>query len=121
MRWFRSNRYFAARLALIAVALQIVLTFGHVHLALLTAADQEMSQAAAETGGSDPSNRNPSGRAELDCPVCALLHLSAGTMPAVAPALPPPIPAAFVTLTPHESSRLIAAARISQQARAPPA
>jgi len=121
MRWFRSNRYFGARLALIAAALQLVLTFGHVHLALLTAADQEMSRAAAPSGGSDPSNHNPSGPSELDCPVCALLHLSAATTPAVAPALPPPIAVAFATLTPHASSRLIAAARISQQARAPPA
>jgi hypothetical protein len=121
MRWFRSNRYFGARLALIAVALQLVLTFGHVHLALKTAADQEMSWAAAGSGGSDPSDRNPSGLAELDCPLCALLHLSATTTPALAPALPPPIAAAFVTLTPHASTRLVASARISQQARAPPA
>ena len=121
MRWFRSNRYFGARLALIAVALQLVLTFGHVHLALLTAADQEISATATGSGGSDPSDRNPSGLSDLDCPLCALLHLSAATTPALAPALPPLIPAAFVTLTPHACSHLIATVRISQQARAPPA
>lgn len=120
MRWFRSNRYFGARLALIAVALQLVLTFGHVHLALLAAADQEMSATAAGSGGSDPSDHNPSGLAELDCPLCALIHLSAAT-PALAPVLPPLIAAAFVTLTPHGSSSLMVAVRISQQARGPPA
>jgi len=121
MRWFRSNRYFGARLALIAVALQLVLTFGHVHLAPLMAADQELSSAAAGSGGSAPSDRNRGGSADLDCPVCALLHLSAATTPAVAPVLPPPILAAFVTLTPQDSSSLIGAATISPQARAPPA
>ena len=109
MHWFRSNRYFGARLALIALALQFVLAFGHVHLALQgqAAADQELSSTSAPSGGSDTSDRKPNGPAELDCPVCALIHLSAAATPAVAPILPLPAAAGFVTLTPHRYACLL--------------
>ena len=120
MRWFRSNRQFGARLALIAMAWQFLLTFGHAHVRQPTLAEQELAAIAMGSGGSGKSDRNESGLAELDCPVCALLHLSAASMPAVAPVLPLPMAAAFVTLAPHAHARLAAASWISQQARAPP-
>jgi hypothetical protein len=119
MRWFRSNRHFGTRLALIAVALQFVLTFGHVHLAQ-AAAHHELSSTAAGPGGSDQSDRKPNGLAELDCPVCALIHLSAAAAPSAAPVLPLPA-AEFVTLRPRADTAATAAPRISQRARAPPA
>jgi hypothetical protein len=120
MRWFRSNRHFGARLALIALALQFVLTFGHVHLAQ-AAAHQELSSTATGPGESDQSDRKPNGLAELDCPVCALIHLSAAAAPAVAPVLPLPATTEFVTLRPQADTAATAAPRISQRARAPPA
>jgi Protein of unknown function (DUF2946) len=120
MRWFRSNRQFGARLALIALALQFLLTFGHVNVRLLTQAEQELASIAMGSGGSDTSDRNQSGLAELDCPVCALIHLSAAAMPAVAPVLPLPMAAEFVTLAPHAHAIVATAPRISRQARAPP-
>jgi hypothetical protein len=123
MRWFRSNRHFGARLALIALALQFVLTFGHVHLALLAqaVADQELSSTATGAGGSDKPDGTPNGLAELDCPVCALIHLSAAAAPSVAPVLPLPTATEFVTLRPPADTAATAAPRISQRARAPPA
>src|SRR5262245_37555640 len=118
MRWFRSNRCFGARLALIAVALQFVLTFGHVHLALLAqvAADQELSSTATGAGGSDQSDRTSNGLAELDCPVCVLIHLSAAAAPSVAPTLPLPAATEFVTLKPQADPTATAAPRIGQRA-----
>jgi hypothetical protein len=123
MHWFRSNRDFGVRLALIALTLQFVLAFGHVHLALQArpAADQALSSTAARPSGSDKSDRKPNGSAELDCPVCALLHPNAAATPSVAPLLPLPATARFVTLRPHADASRTAALRISQQARAPPA
>jgi hypothetical protein len=123
MHWFRSNRVFGARLALIALAVQFVLTFGHVHLALQAqpAADQALSSTEARSGGFDTSDRKPNGLAELDCPVCALIHLSAAATPSLAPVLPLPTAAQFITLTPQAYASPVAAPRISQQARAPPA
>lgn len=122
MRWIRSNSYFGARLALIAVALQFVLTFGHVHLALLAqTSDQELSSTATGAGGSDRPDHKPNGLAELDCPVCALIHLSAAATPSVAPILPLPAATEFVTLRPHADTATTATPRIDQQARAPPA
>lgn len=123
MHWFRSNRYFGARLALIAVALQFALTFGHVHLPLpaQAAADQELSLAASESDASASSRHKPNGLADLDCPVCALINLSAAATPSVAPAVPLPASAEFVTLHPHAYSPSTPAPRTSQRARGPPA
>jgi hypothetical protein len=121
MCWFRSNSYLGVRVALIAVALQFVLTFGHVHPALQApTADQELSSTAPGAGGSDRSDRTPNGLAELDCPVCALIHLSAAATASVAPILPLPATTEFVTLGPHADTAATAAPRIGQQARAPP-
>jgi len=123
MHWFRSNRVFGARLALIALALQFVLAFGHVHLALQAqpAADQTLSSTSAGSGGSDKSDHKSNGSAELDCPVCALIHLSTAATPSVAPVLPLPAAAQFATLTPQAYASPTTAPRIGHQARAPPA
>jgi hypothetical protein len=122
MRWFRSNRHLA-RLALIAVALQLVLTFAHLHLPPLAQAGavQALSATAGELGDPDSSGGGRNGRADLDCPICALIQMSAAATPSLAPALPLPAAVAFVTLRPHAHPMPAAAPRISQRARAPPA
>jgi hypothetical protein len=120
MRWFRSNRHLA-HLAVIAVALQLVLTFGHAHSPLPAETHYRLSVAAAGSDESDSSGGAPNGlAAEPDCPVCGLNHLSAVATFSVTPALAPPA-AQFVTLQPDSHATLAAVARISQRARAPPA
>ncbi len=78
MCWFRSKMQFGSRLALAALALQIVLTFGHVHSFLPTAVDTALSSAVAASDGSSPRDPCRNGLADFDCPICALINL-AGT------------------------------------------
>jgi hypothetical protein len=118
MRWFRTNRQFGARLALIALALQLVLTFGHVHApsaALASAAQTSQSDGTAPQG---PSHN---GLADSDCPTCALIQLSAISAPSLAPQLPLPMAIDFVMLRPRAEVAAATAPQASFQARAPPA
>jgi hypothetical protein len=98
MRWLRSNIRGFSRLALFALALQITLTFGHVHLdgRGLAAASAQAAQLAdqsatplAKARGQD--QKKSQGSADFDCPICALIQLASTSAPSVAPPLPIPL------------------------------
>lgn len=124
MHWFRSNLHLGSRLALLALAVQVILSFGHVHLNNLARASTPSataiaSGAVAPSGGA-PSH-HPDGSPEADCQICALLQLVATSTTSVAPALP--LPASFRSIRLQAPAEL--AAELSPhalfQARAPPA
>jgi len=125
MRWFRENVRFGSRLALFALAVQIVLTFGHVHGLTPALAKSAPAALANQSNGLLPNSPNPlhksNGSADFDCPICALIQLASTSVPSVAPALP--VPAMFVVFRPETPIELELAASsfFSFQARAPPA
>src|SRR3954451_15548278 len=93
MHWFRSNLRLGSRLALLALAVQVILSFGHVHL--FNPAPASPSSATAIASGAvlprgDAPNHNPAGLPDADCPICALLQLVAMSAASVAPVLPLP-------------------------------
>jgi hypothetical protein len=118
MRWFRTNRQIGARLALIAVVLQLVLTFGHVHV---PSAALSSAVLISQSNGTAPQGPDHNGRPGSDCPTCALIQLSAISAPSVAPQLPLPWAIDFVTVQPYTELAPATALRASFQARAPPA
>lgn len=124
MRWFRSNIGLGSRLALFALALQIALTFNHVHVGSLTAdAGKSVSvSVAGRSGGPGPENpsHKPNGLDDADCPICALILLASTAAPSIAPALP--IPGTFIVIRALASGEaaLTAFSYFSFQARAPP-
>jgi hypothetical protein len=59
---------------LAAIALQIVLTFAHVHAFVPTMVGTALSSAAAVSDGSSSRDPARNGLAELDCPICALMR-----------------------------------------------
>jgi hypothetical protein len=98
MRWFRSRSRLGAYLALFALAFQLAVSFGHVHLEHLT----PLSAGASALAGAQPSadDRNaaskPAGREDLAddcCPICTVIHLAGALVPAEMPSLP--LPAVF--------------------------
>ena len=117
MRWFRTNRQFGGRLALIALTLQLVLTFGHVHTpsAALASALQ-----ASQSDDTAPLGPNHSGIADIDCATCALIQLSTISAPSVAPELPLPVAAEFLVLQPSVEFAAAAEPPASFRARGPP-
>jgi hypothetical protein len=75
MRWFRSNGGRVAWLAYFALACQLVLTFGHVHLAstgvVPSALAITIDTAAASTATpASPAKKAPAGLARDICAVC---------------------------------------------------
>ena len=120
MRWFRSNMHFGARVALIALALQVVLTFGHVHApAVASTGLALLSKAVApgETGSHDPADK---GLVDSGCPTCALIQLAGTSTPAVAPTLPLPLVDDFITLRPHAELASATSPHFRSWARGPP-
>ena len=73
MAWFRTNRGVAAWLACFALACQLSLTFGHVHLGTPGIGHR----AAAETTGTgNAPPKDPVGDAGDTCAVCANISLA---------------------------------------------
>jgi len=128
MRWFRSNIRGCARLALVALAVQLALTFGHVHLdggaalasspsALLTAAKHAVAPVAVVRDQSPKSK----GTADFDCPICALIQLASTSAPSVAPPVPVPAVVGGTVLKAADESRPASALHFAFLARGPPA
>jgi hypothetical protein len=132
MRWIRSNIRGLARLALFALAVQLTLTFGHVHLDGLTPAsaqaaaltDQSAAPLAKAPGknhkSQGTSQGSSQGTADFDCPICALIQLASTSAPSVAPPLPVPVLIDGVALETPDEVGFAAPPRFAFQARGPP-
>jgi hypothetical protein len=126
MYWIRANIRFGCRLALFALAVQMVLSFGHVHIAAPTLASTNGEQlgAADESGLSlwraiTPIHKSD-GSVSDDCPICALIHLSSTSAPTAAPALPLPLNLGPLVLQAPAELPFAASLHYLFQARAPP-
>jgi hypothetical protein len=126
MYWFRSHIRLGARLALLALAVQIVLSFGHIHFYALGLASANAAQAAMaqDAGAPPPSKSGPihksDGSAGANCAICALIQLSATSAPAAGPPLPLPANRGPIGRHFPVTLGLTASPHFLFQARAPP-
>jgi hypothetical protein len=88
MRWFRRNRRLGSRIALVAIAVQLALSFAHLHLDGI-GLTPTAALAAAVVDAQLPSDK-PDGLPARDCPTCALLQMAGASLPAAPPPLPLP-------------------------------
>jgi hypothetical protein len=125
MRWFRSRKRAGSYLALFALAFQLAVSFGHVHLEHIA----PVSAGASALAGAQPSADDvtapskPAGREDLAddcCPICTLIHLAGTLVPAAMPLLP--LPAVFGRLRLELATEfdLTASHAALFRARAPP-
>jgi hypothetical protein len=85
MGWFRSRSRWGSYLALFALAFQLVVSFGHVHLeggTTTTGPAWIVAKAAV-----DPASKQAPAVADDHCPICALIHLAGTLTPSEAPTL----------------------------------
>jgi len=122
MVWWRSRQRHGAGLALLALLVQIVVSFGHIHpedFRPAAAATATASAAAhAQPGRSDPL---PPGHPDDDCPICMAVHMAAMGLVTVPPAVA--IPTEF-SLIAHErpaAQAAVVARYVLFRTRAPPA
>jgi hypothetical protein len=128
MSWFRRNVRAGSWCGLLALTLQLVLSFGHVHGPVPSAAIRSVSDASrsivshvqVETG-KPGSPALPIGFGFNDCPICALIQLVDAAVPADAPPLWTPLASVFIQQAPTEAAFSFAAPpHAIFQARAPP-
>ncbi len=112
--------HFGARLALIALTLQLVLTFGHFHAPAAASTGLTQLSKAVAPGGSGSHDPADNGLADSDCPTCALIQLVGISTPVLAPALPLPAVNDFTTLRPHAELASATSPHFRFRARAPP-
>lgn len=120
MQWFRSRIRFGTRLALFAFAIQIALSFGHVHADGLVAHSSKsaVSASAAVPAGIGDPIRN--GLADFDCPICALIQMVSASAPATAPTMALPAMVTPLWLEAPSAVALTGPTHRAFEARAPP-
>ncbi len=129
MKWLRSNIRHGSRLALLALALQFALSFGHFHAGAAQAAPAVQSGSAdslseADTAGEDtqqPASNHDSDQQQGDvCAICAVLTLANAMLFATPPLLLLPQAIEILYLSTDAEFAHLNSARVAFQPRAPP-
>ena len=117
MKWLRSNIKHGSRLALLALAIQFALSFGHFHGIAAQAAptiEQATQQHPASNPDSDQQSTDP-------CAICAVMAMANAALFATPPGLPLPQAIEFFYLTSDAAFVDLNGSRVAFQPRAPPA
>jgi hypothetical protein len=137
MKWFRSNIKHGSRLALLALAIQFVLSFGHFHGVAAQAApalqsgqtqsipsnagDLVAPGAASQANQTQPaSDHDSDGHPNDGCAICAVMALANALLFATPPVLLLPQAVEFLYLTTDAEFVHLNSARVAFQPRAPP-
>jgi Protein of unknown function (DUF2946) len=135
MNWFRKHVRTGARLALFALAIQFVLSFGHFHSlaaqaaqpvqAGLTQADLYRAAAVADAAGKfaqqqQPSDSDHDQHPADGCAICAVIALATNLLFATPPVLQLPQAIELLYLTTEAEFVHLKSARHAFQSRAPP-
>ena len=121
MRWFRRNMRFGSWCALLALTIQLVMSFGHLHFAS-SAATAAMAFAAAEPLAAAPDDTpTPSKHSRVAdyCTICASIHL-AGLLTAEPPSVSTLQPSSGERLKVLIEATTSSSSGLSFNARAPP-
>ncbi len=116
MNWLRSNIKHGSRLAILALTVQFVLSFGHFHgvAAQVAPAVQLTGQQAPANHDSDPQPADP-------CAICAVMALASAVLFAVPPVVPLPQAVKFLYLATDAEFVHLGHGNVAFQPRAPPA
>jgi hypothetical protein len=118
MKWLRSNIKHGSRLALLALAIQFGLSFGHFHGVTAQAAPAIQSDA----GLTRPQPSHDSDQQSTDpCAICAVMALANAALFATPPVLLLPQAVEFLYLTTDAAFVHLDGSRVAFQPRAPPA
>ena len=117
MKWFRSHIKQGSRLALVALAIQFALAFGHFH----GLAAQAAPAVSASIQQQSPSNHDTDRQPNEACAICAVMALANTALFAMPPLLQLPQAVEFLYLVTDAEFVHLNAVRIAFQPRAPPA
>ena len=127
MRWLRTRMQLGSCLALFALTIQLVLSFGHLHfdsisprsrLAPLVLRWVVQPPASLPDVPSAPTKHGPASLADDFCTICSVTQLAG--VPVTAPVLPLPIGHKRFLLDSNVELVLVTVPHLFFQARAPP-
>jgi Protein of unknown function (DUF2946) len=121
MKWFRSNIKQGSRLALLALAVQFVLAFGHFHSTTAQAAPAIQSGSVQSESSSQPPPASDHDQQPSDtCAICAVMALANNVLFATPPLLLLPQAVEFLYLAADAEFVHLNSVRVAFQPRAPP-
>jgi hypothetical protein len=124
MNWFRSRSRVGSYLALLALAFQLAVSFGHVHLEHMVPVSAGATALASTQASPTTPTRlllRPAVKIADDCcPICTLIHLAGALVPAETPSLALPSVFGRLRLEAAAEFDLTASQGALFQARAPP-
>ena len=118
MNWFRKHVKYGSRLALLALAIQFALSFGHFHGEMLRAAPV-LQAALADAGVQSPADHDTD-RHGTDCAICAVLSLANNFLSASPPLLELPQAVSLRPLASRTEFAHLGSVHTAFQSRAPP-
>jgi hypothetical protein len=122
MRWFRAKRILGSRLALLALAVQFIVAFGHIHRDDIYGFARTAAAIAAPVshGGQPLPGNHPAKHGDDYCAICAAVSLLGNSFVAAAPTLPLPVVSHAIEQLDRAAIIFIAPRRAAFQSRAPP-
>ena len=103
------------------MALQLSLSFGHIHLEKLANSSAIAAVVASKALSSQQSPaQHPANQADDFCAICATIHLASSSFLPEAPLLPMPFASGTVEHFGHFAFNFISPQRAAFQSRAPP-
>jgi hypothetical protein len=90
MCWVRARLKLGSYIALLAVAFQLVVSFGHMHLDDICA-QYSTTIETTDNASPAPADHDGSDGADHQCAICALMHLAAAVALAEPPSIPLPL------------------------------
>ncbi len=128
MRWVRAHKSYGGWAALFALALQFVLSFGHIHREDIFGSGTTVVAASSTALGALPTAEDfkrpdrdqPSDPADDYCAICATMHLLGASFVAEAPQAALPIVSCAIEHRVPVAVAFIASQRTPFQSRAPP-
>jgi len=121
MRWLRYERRIGSWLALVALAIQLALSFGHAHLDAVQRTDPAV--AAIGPGAQSAKallTQQPGEDGDDYCAICASIYLASNSFVPSAPVLPVPSVSHSIEHFDDGAAVFIAPRRLAFQSRAPP-
>jgi hypothetical protein len=123
MRWFRDTLRQGSWLALIALAINLGLSFGHVHAIEGKVSGRGLAAMAASIASPDGAQKqghHGDGHADYLCPICMAATAMANALTSVPPALPAEFINVAIDRTIEPFVALVEPPRAAFQSRGPP-
>ena len=118
MRLFRDNIALGSWLALIALVINLGLSFGHIHA--INGGQRNTLIAAVAPSDSGQTGHHDDGLADDRCPICMAASAIGNAMAATAPALPHPVAYVAVDRLVEPTLALVEQPKAAFRSRAPP-